>query len=406
MGECSVAALIFCEPVVGRAGGLESAGGVDTVWSKQRDRGGRGKVLLSAVLAVLAVIAVQNFFLREAAFRAIDRRELSTGRRLLERVRTSWLPGSGGALLAVRAAMLDGDRQTAERLLGAYADGGGEELDLERVLMRFRSGDMGQTTEWLVAGEERLAASDFRHVLEALIDGSIRSGDEALAKQLMDLWRAETGVEVGEAAAGPEWQQSKLESWLGDLAWSRSLPDVAIVHFRRALELESRNETARLKLGELLLQYGPEEARGHLELLRGLKPENRDVLLRLSACYRELGQWQRAGELLRGMQQRWPEDVLVLLERGRLDLDEGEVESAERWMREAERRAPAHREVLLSLSRCLQLAGRRDDAERYRQMVESLDQGGISGAGAGAGAGTGTGTGTGASAGTGAGVER
>ena len=100
-------------------------------------------------------------------------------------------------------------------------------------------------------------------------------------------------------AGGPVWQQAKLESWLGDLAWSRSLPDVAIVHFRRALELESRNETARLKLAELLLQYGPEEAQGHLEQLRGLKPENRDMLLRLSACYRELGEGLRAAELLR-----------------------------------------------------------------------------------------------------------
>jgi Flp pilus assembly protein TadD len=85
--------------------------------------------------------------------------------------------------------------------------------------------------------------------------------------------------------------------------------------------------------------------------------------------------------LLQGLLQRRPEDVLVLLERGRLDLDEGRLEEAERWMREAERRAPAHREVLLSLSRCLQLTGRTDEAERYRQMVDSIDLGGINGSG-------------------------
>ncbi|MFN9041103.1 MAG: tetratricopeptide repeat protein, partial [Planctomyces sp.] len=108
----------------------------------------------------------------------------------------------------------------------------------------------------------------------------------------------DAGVDVGAAAGGPEWQQAKLESWLGDLAWSRSLPDVAIVHFRRALELESGNEVARLKLAELLLQYGPEEAQTHLEFLQARKPDNRDVLLRLAACYRELGESERAVRVL------------------------------------------------------------------------------------------------------------
>jgi len=351
------------------------------VWGEQRGWGSRWKVLVAAVLAVLAVTVVQTFFVREAAFLAVDRRELSSGRRLLERVRNSWLPGSGASLLEVRAAMLDGDRETAERLLGALSGRAGDEGELERVLVRFRAGEMDETAEWLVAGQERLAASDFRHVLEALIDGAIRVGNEPLAVQMVELWKAETGVEAGLAAGGPVWQQAKLESWQGDLAWSRSLPDVAIVHFRRALELESRNETARLKLAELLLQYGPAEAQEHLEHLRGLKPENRDVLVRLSACYRELGEGERAAELLQGLLQRRPEDVLVLLERGRLDLDEGRLEEAERWMREAERRAPAHREVLLSLSRCLQLSGRADEAERYRQMVDSIDLGGINGSG-------------------------
>jgi len=358
-----------------------------TVWGDRAIRGNRWKVIAAGLLALLAVAAVLPFFMREAALLAVDRRELSAGRRLLDRVRNSWLPGAGGTLLEVRAAMLDGDRGAAERLLGELSGQDGEELELERVLVQFRAGEMGQTAEWLVAGHERLAATDFRHVLEALIDGAVRAGNEPLALQVLELWKSETGVEVGAAAGGPVWQQAKLESWLGDLAWSRSLPDVAIVHFRRALELESRNETARLKLAELLLQYGPEEAQGHLEQLRGLKPENRDVLLRLSACYRELGEGLRAAELLRGLLERHPEDVLVLLELGRLALDEGRADEAERWIREAERRAPAHREVLLALSRCLQLAGRTDEAERYRQMVDSIDLGGIGGAKAGGDAG-------------------
>ncbi|MFN5286534.1 MAG: hypothetical protein ACK5KS_17075, partial [Planctomyces sp.] len=95
------------------------------------------KVVVAALLAVLAVTAVQPFIVREAAFRAIDRRELSAGRRLLERVRNPWLPVAGGAVLEVRAAMLDGDRGAAERLLGELSGQDGEELELERVLVQF-----------------------------------------------------------------------------------------------------------------------------------------------------------------------------------------------------------------------------------------------------------------------------
>ncbi|MFO0062155.1 MAG: hypothetical protein ACK57O_14895, partial [Planctomyces sp.] len=153
------------------------------------------KVVVAALLAVLAVTAVQPFIVREAAFRAIDRRELSAGRRLLERERTSGLPGAGGAVREVRAARLDGDRGAAERLLGELSGQDGEELELERVLVQFRAGEMGQTAEWLAAGQERLAASEFRHVLEALIDGAIRAGDEPLATQVLELWKADAGVD-------------------------------------------------------------------------------------------------------------------------------------------------------------------------------------------------------------------
>ena len=378
---------MFVSFVLGWFAGI--TGETGTVWGERPSWGTRLKVVVAALLAVLAVTAVQPFMVREAAFRAIDRRELSAGRRLLERVRNSWLPVAGGAVLEVRAAMLDGDRGAAERLLGELSGQDGEELELERVLVQFRAGEMGQTAEWLVAGQERLSASDFRHVLEALIDGAIRAGDEPLATQVLELWKADAGVEVGAAAGGPEWQQAKLEAWLGELAWSRSLPDGAIVHFRRALELESGNEVARLKLAELLLQYGPGEAQTHLEFLQARKPDNRDVLLRLAACFRELGESERAVRVLDELLQRRGEDVLVLLERGRLALDDGKLSEAERWLRESERRAPAHREVLLSLSQCLQLAGRTDEAETYRRIVESMDQGGIGGAAAGAGAGGG-----------------
>ena len=342
--------------------------------------GWRWVMLAVAVLAVLPLTI--PFFVREAGLRAVDRRELSSGRRLLAEVQQPWL-GSSAILVGARAALLDGDRELAEGMLQRAGVLSGARVDFEKTLLRFRSGDTGEAVSWLTAEQDALAAGDFRQVLEALIDGAIRGRDEQLAERVLDLWKGQTGVDVGAAAAGPLWQQAKLESWLGDLAWSRSLPDVAIVHFRRAIELESGNETARLKLAELLLQYGPEEAQTHLEFLRARKPDNRDVLLRLAACYRELGESERAAGVLDELLRLRAEDVLVLLERGRLALDDGKLQDAERWLRESERRAPGHREVLLSLSRCLQQAGRADEAENYRRMVETIDAGGIGGAAGG-----------------------
>ena len=60
---------------------------------------------------------VQLWMVREAGILAVHQRELSVARRLLAQSRQSWLPGNSAVLLGARAAMLDGDREEAERLL-------------------------------------------------------------------------------------------------------------------------------------------------------------------------------------------------------------------------------------------------------------------------------------------------
>ena len=341
------------------------------------------RTILAAASALAMSWVVQLWMVREAGILAVHQRELSVARRLLAQSRQSWLPGNSAVLLGARAAMLDGDREEAERLLKEASWLSGDAFEFEKVLLRFRAGDTGDAVAWLSGSQNGLDEPAMTQVLEALIDGALRASDHALASQCLELWQGQTGVAVGAVAAGPVWQQSKLESWQGDLAWSQALPDVAIQHFRRAIELQGGNEIARLKLAELLLQYGAEEALSELQFLRSRKPTNRDVLLRLAACYRELGELERAAEVLDELLKYRPDDMSVLLERGRLALDAGQLADAERWLRDAERRVPSHREVLLALARCLQLAGKTVDAENYRRMVNSLDAGGLPGMGAG-----------------------
>ncbi|MFN9037742.1 MAG: hypothetical protein ACK5YO_15680, partial [Planctomyces sp.] len=67
-------------------------GETGTVWGERPSWGTRLKVVVAALLAVLAVTAVQPVIVRVAAIRAIDRRELTAGRRLLESVRNAWVP--------------------------------------------------------------------------------------------------------------------------------------------------------------------------------------------------------------------------------------------------------------------------------------------------------------------------
>ena len=322
-------------------------------------------LLIWVAIGGLCIREVPPLIHLQSAKTALARRELSRADALLRRCQNSWFCGHESHLLSVRSAALAGEWQKAEALLRKTTQTG-KRTQLEDALLMFRSGDTSHAETWLIASEDLLGNTQVVNLLEALIDGAVRDRDPELAQSCLGLWTQMTGIEPdsgdGNAAA-----RSKLAAWQGDLTWS--MADVAIDFFRRAVELEPRNESAELKLAILLIEYDCAEARQRLRVLAQKSPDAGVIRLQLAGCERKLGNFEVASQLLDVLLKQNPADVLVLLERGQLSLDESKLDEAEEWLRKAEKQEPGNRAVLRSLARCLQLAGRVEEAAGYRRKA-------------------------------------
>ena len=324
---------------------------------------GLGVIVVSSGLALYWLPPLISL---RAATRAIDRGELSVARWHSSECLRRWPEHGEALLLAARAAGMDGDAAEASRLITLAERVVPGDAALERALLKIRSGDLTDAADLLAASVDELDQSRTRQVLAAMLDGGIRGMQPGLVKQCLELWDSETTAD--DTAA-----RSMSCMWQGGLEWISSQPDVGIEHLRKALIIEPRNEQARLLLAELLLRYDPAESSRHLEFLRARKQQNRAVLIRLASCFRELGQLTEAGTILDQLLSESENDFPAILERARVALDEGDAGQAEILFRRAEAIAPAHREVSLGLARCLQLAGRTQEAEQYRRQTAAAD---------------------------------
>jgi tetratricopeptide (TPR) repeat protein len=169
----------------------------------------------------------------------------------------------------------------------------------------------------------------------------------------------------------------------------------AVADYRRAVELDSENDAARLRLAETLLITGPARAAlDHFVLLRQHRGEDPAVLLGLARCRRQLGQLKEGRSLVDELLNRLPSQAADLSptrqrgtlagasgstvaairnERGRLALDENEPAQAEGWLREAVARSPYDRQANYNLYQCLRQLGRTDEANQCRAALERID---------------------------------
>jgi Flp pilus assembly protein TadD len=153
----------------------------------------------------------------------------------------------------------------------------------------------------------------------------------------------------------------------------------AVADYRRAVELDPDNDAARLRLAETLLVTGPANtACVHFQRLRQRQPGNPAVLLGLARAQRQLGLLDEARTLLDGLLASLPaeptaKDAIVLSERGRLALDEGQTAQAENWLRQAVAIIPHDRQANYNLYQCLEQRGRTDEARRCRESLERID---------------------------------
>lgn len=285
-------------------------------------------------------------------------------RRLLKES-LAYRPDDGPTLLlAARAAELDHESIEANRLLERADQTLPDDVALERTLFRMRQGDLGDADGMLNGIQSQLEDPQTAIVLEAIIEGSLQISQTTTAERALSLWN--DTMKDG-------WAKAQSLAWQGELAFRQGMPDVALGHLREAVAAAPANDRTRLRLSEVLLQYSPKEAKSHLDYLRKRTPDQRAVLIRLASCHRELGEYREATAILDELLQRSDRDPAALIERGRVALDMLDLHEAERWFRRAEALMPDHREVLLGLARCLQLVGKPDDAQSYRDRLMQLD---------------------------------
>ena len=346
----------------------------------------RRRIWLAALLLVVAAAAAVGLGRRQwgaghadyrAAQRALQRRDFERASAHLARCIAAWPDDLSVRLLAARTARRQGDLDAAERHLQVYHErkGPAEPLAREGMLLRLQRGDLTEADALLKACADQPHAGDHPLILEALVEGTLASllqsfvqeaaqqGRQALldvapANKVVDLW-------FQHYTTAPERAQGFV--WRGLIrALARDLPQ-AKIEFRKALDLDPDHFQARLKLAELLLTEAPAEAAAHLERLRQQRPENNHVRLRLAAARRSLGQLEESSQLLDEVLARDPDNIAALAERSQVALDAAQPADAERWLRRALALAPDAPSLNLLMSRCLQLLGRGEEAQRDQE---------------------------------------
>jgi tetratricopeptide (TPR) repeat protein len=325
-------------------------------------------LLLLAIGGLLVHLARQAWAKSRfsAAEAALLDRDFPRARQLLDECLRVWPGDDQVLLLAAQAARRDGAPSDAERLLQAAlrARAVPDAVELERLLLQLQSGDTRHLDHFLEVCQAHPAAAESRLILEAAIIGSLQRIDVALARKCLELWEKH-------CVRDPDRVQGWI--WAGEIAIRTGDVDTAAGHFRQVVEAQPEHDKARLRLAELLSRSAPREALDHLDRLRSVSPDDRDVRLQRARCFRSLGEHEQAGELLTAVLSTAPGDYEILLELGEISLELRRLDAAEQWLRAAIEIQPNRRDPNLALARCLQLAGKQDEAQQYRDRVAEID---------------------------------
>jgi len=330
------------------------------------------KWLIPALLLVIGGVALYLGWQAWASFRfhaaeqALARRDFAEARRLLNAHVQGRSPSGETLLLAAQAARRDGALDETPQILDAAlrANAVPEAVAFERELLRLQSGQTDDAERFLEVCTAHPTAEQSPLILEALIVGSLKRLDLVLAKRCLDLWQKTRDN-----------QPDRIQGWIwrGEVALRQGDRDTAEREYRQAVAADPRNEQARLRLAELLSRFAPREALDQLDALPQQRWDDRDVRFQRARSYRALGEYETADELLTKIIAESPDDYGAILERGHLAMELRQFEPAERWYRAALKIQPELREPNEALARCLQLLGKTDESQRYRDKVARID---------------------------------
>jgi tetratricopeptide (TPR) repeat protein len=317
-----------------------------------------------------------------AAEAAVAQREFRQAKTHLDCCISVWPADATLRLLAAQTARRMNDDHEALTQLKSCVDrhGPAEAISLEYQLIRVLKGNRQELAALLAVCEADPDGQTTSLKLEACIEGSLNL---MLVGALPAMFPDGTPTREFERTrrAVDRWLERHQDTpdqvqglvWRGRLLSIGNDYPAAVRDLRQALALDPAHFQARWYLAAAIAQEAPEEAAAHLEMLRRDRPDFRQTTLVLAKVRRSLGQHEQARALLDELLNSDRNDLSVLLECGTLALDTQDLEAAEGWLRQAERLAPEHPEVLLALSRTLQLKGQPDEARGYRLRFQQIE---------------------------------
>jgi tetratricopeptide (TPR) repeat protein len=151
--------------------------------------------------------------------------------------------------------------------------------------------------------------------------------------------------------------------------------DQADVDYRRALEIDANDTVARLGLAQILLTVRKRysEAAEHFEQLWAVE-RNAAVALGLAQSWRQVGRGPEACRLLDDWLEDHPGDAAALAERGRLALDDQDVQEGEKMLRRALALAPYLVDTYYTLYLCLSRQGRAAEAQDCEARMQKAKE--------------------------------
>ncbi|HEY1859360.1 MAG TPA: tetratricopeptide repeat protein, partial [Gemmataceae bacterium] len=218
-------------------------------------------------------------------------------------------------LLAARTARRAERFPEAAAHLGEYErlQGKTSEQLLEHSMLRVQQGDLKENGIYLV----KLLREDPPQTTLIL---------EALAQGTYHVYLLSAAKRYAEKVLEREPDNVLMLLLLGIMLDGWHNVSEAEQYFRAAVNAQPGHAQARLELAQFLLrQRRYAEAAGHLEQLRERHYRPAAVLMGLALCRRQEGQTQKERELLDTLLAEYPETADALAERGRLELEAGEL---------------------------------------------------------------------------------
>jgi len=307
-----------------------------------------------------------------SAQEAVKQGRTNEARQRLDFCLLVWPKSTEVHLLAARAAWLSWNFEEADVHLQKclkLQNGATSDIQLEFLLMRVLMGEEEEVATPLFQYVDN-KHPDSQLIMETLARAYMHQLRFGLAYKCLSRWI----TEAPDAARAYHWRGWVLERLNNH--------QEAKADYEKALELDVDLIPVRLRLAEMLLDGNrPLEALEHLERLARQCPDRADITARLGHCRFLQGQGEEARRLLEAAVVKLPDDPTLLLNLGKLELQDAKPVEAEKWLRRALAADPSDTIAHYTLATTLQLLGRKEEAavalklhKKHREVLERANR--------------------------------